>query len=614
MLLKEALDTKPSKQTKISALIALLRAEALESIDVRAGALVWYKKALELDVTCYDAWKRLNEGCMLSPDEEEHFLNSLPFTSDLEWLKALYVSRTSKFIASYGLESTSGAAAEALKANELLAASNSATSSVTSVSRTGADSSMRLATLSKPNLPVPGKKTAAGAKDVFETDLSAKPSTSGVKVPSKYGIVGDLDTKFRLKSNEDVIAAKAQAAFYANRVRDAFSLTSSVLERDPYCSAALMIHLPCLLELGMKNELYLLAHRMAENAPKSALSWYAVGCYYYLIQSWQNARLYFGKATSLKREFGAAWMAYGYTSAQNGDHDQALSAYRTAARILVGSHLPNLAIAVELTRAKDMVLAKQFALNSVSMQPRDPYPIHELAVILYRNTEYQQSIKQFELVLDVVGKSQIDATWEPTIFNLAQAYIKVSNYEKAVELLEWSLALLPYNPSSYALLAFAHHVQGRLQEAIEYYHQSLSITPEYDFALVAIEEALNEWVLRQPVEQVESTEDIEGPLTPARPSHNSEPLAREHPERSDFSEDLGAEYSMEESQGELTPIIVKTKSHLSQDLSMDLETDDLMNQSVMLDSSQPLDSSIVSIGMDLESGSDDDQMLMTPTK
>lgn len=615
MLLKEAQASRPSGETKINALVALLHAEALESIDVRAGALVWYKKALELDVTCYEAWKRLNEGCMLSPEEEEHFLNSLPFTLDLEWLKALYLSNTSKFIASYGIEISTLNAVDAKSVNNQLLASTAVTSSVTSISHSTSDSSLRGASLSKPNLPVPGKKTATGAKSATDSDSSAKPSDTGMKLPSRYALVTALDIKYNLKSNEDVVASKAQAAFYANRVREAFSMTSAVLERDPYCTSVLMVHLPCLVELGMKNELYLMAHKMAENAPKSALSWYAVGCYYFLIKSWQNARLYFGKATSLKREFGAAWMAYGYTFAQNGDHDQALSAYRTAARILVGSHLPNLMIAIELTRAKDIVLAKQFALKSVSMQPRDPYPVHELAVILYRNQEYNQAIKQFELALDIVGKSKIDATWEPTIFNLGMAHVKTKNYDRAAELFEWSLALLPYNPSGYALLAFTHQMQGRLQEAIEYYHQALSITPEYDFVLVAIEEALNEWVRRQTIEEEGNQSlisDVASPVASPRASHAPAGLL-DSPFLDRSTSSLAATSdAMEMSMGELTPVFSRATSHV-QNESMDME-DDEMNQSIMLDGSLPMDSSIVSDGGLEPTSDEDDSMLLTPTK
>lgn len=484
-----------SGETKIHSLVALLRGEALESIDVRAGALLWYKKALEYDVTCYEAWKRLSEGKMLSSDEEERFLAKLEFSPELQWLKGMYLSRTSNFISAYGVEvSMEAEKLESSDKKEKSSDSSSQTQSSTTVA-SSSDTSSKSTTQSKQ------EKSKAKEGSTQITSLSKRSKIQPGPYSEKYKLVSELETKYGLSENEDVVASRAQAAFYAARIREAYELTSVVLERDPYSASVLMTHLPCLVELGMKNELYLLAHKMAENAPKSALSWYAVGCYYFLIRSWQNARLYFGKATSLKREFGAAWLAYGYTFAQNGDHDQALSAYRTAARILVGSHLPTLLIAVELTRAKDFVLAKQFALQSVSMQPSDPYPVHELAVILFRIHDYAQSVKLFEKVLALVRRpNAIDRIWEPTIFNLAQCYLKLRNYNAAIELLQWALTLLPYNASTYASLAFAYHMIGDLQEAIGYYHQALSVAPDHDFAFVALEEAMNEWITVQELE------------------------------------------------------------------------------------------------------------------
>lgn len=269
----------------------------------------------------------------------------------------------------------------------------------------------------------------------------------------------------------------------------------SVLERDPYSTSVLPTHLSCLVELGKKSELYLLAHKLAESAPKSAISWYAVGCYYYLIRSWQNARLYFGKSTAMKRDFGAAWLAYGNTFAHSGEHDQALSAYRTAARMLVGSHLPTLFIATELARAKDLELAKVFAQKALTLQPRDPFPHHEVGVIHYRLHDWPKAIHCFLHVIELVGKENMDETWEPTVFNLGQAYLRANQPDNALPYFEWSLLLIPRNTTTYSALATTHHMLGNLSAAIDYYHQVLSVSPEDAFATACLEDALQEWVL-----------------------------------------------------------------------------------------------------------------------
>ncbi len=42
------------------------------------------------------------------------------------------------------------------------------------------------------------------------------------------------------------------------------------------------------------------------------------------------------KSTSMNRDFGAGWLGFGHSFAQEGEHDQAMAAYRSAARILHG--------------------------------------------------------------------------------------------------------------------------------------------------------------------------------------------------------------------------------------------------------------------------------------
>ena len=62
------------------------------------------------------------------------------------------------------------------------------------------------------------------------------------------------------------------------------------------------------------------------------ISWFAVGCYYYLIGNNESARKFFGRASQLDIHFGAAWIGFGHSFAAEGEHDQAMAAYCTSAR------------------------------------------------------------------------------------------------------------------------------------------------------------------------------------------------------------------------------------------------------------------------------------------
>jgi len=50
-----------------------------------------------------------------------------------------------------------------------------------------------------------------------------------------------------------------------------------------------------------------------------------------------NNNIWFdSKSTTMNRDFGAGWLGFGHSFAQEGEHDQAMAAYRSAARILHG--------------------------------------------------------------------------------------------------------------------------------------------------------------------------------------------------------------------------------------------------------------------------------------
>lgn len=67
-----------------------------------------------------------------------------------------------------------------------------------------------------------------------------------------------------------------------------------------------------------------MAHKLVDLYPDDAISWYAVGCYYDLINKSEQARRYLTKAASLDRLFGPAWLAFGHSFAKEKEHDQAV--------------------------------------------------------------------------------------------------------------------------------------------------------------------------------------------------------------------------------------------------------------------------------------------------
>ena len=52
------------------------------------------------------------------------------------------------------------------------------------------------------------------------------------------------------------------------------------------------------------------------------MGWYAVGCYYLLLNHFAQARRFFSKATNLKPNFISSLIAFGHTFAEKDEHEQ----------------------------------------------------------------------------------------------------------------------------------------------------------------------------------------------------------------------------------------------------------------------------------------------------
>lgn len=112
--------------------------------------------------------------------------------------------------------------------------------------------------------------------------------------------------------------------------------------------------------------------RLVEDYPSNALSWFAVGCYYMCTRQFDQARRYFAKATSMDANFAEAWVAFGHAFAALDESDQAMAAYRTAARRFPGLHGPLLGMGLEYSRMNNLPLAQRLLEQAHKLCPEDP--------------------------------------------------------------------------------------------------------------------------------------------------------------------------------------------------------------------------------------------------
>ncbi|KAH7544006.1 hypothetical protein JRO89_XS15G0085200 [Xanthoceras sorbifolium] len=292
-----------------------------------------------------------------------------------------------------------------------------------------------------------------------------------------------------LRNNTDLLTCKAEYYHQCGEYQKCFELTSVLLEKDPFHLKCTLVHLAAAMELGHSNELYLMACNLVKDYPQKALSWFAVGCYYYCIKKNDQSRRYFSKATNLDGTFLPAWIGFGNAFAAQEEGDQAMLAYRTAARLFPGCHLPTLYIGMEYMRTHSFKLAEQFFMQAKSICPSDPLVYNELGVVAYHMKEYNKAVWWFEKTLAHIPSS-LSEMWEPTVVNLAHAYRKLKMYHDAISCYEKALTLSNRSLSTYAGLAYTYHLQDNFSAAITYYHKALWLKPDDQFCTEMLSTAL----------------------------------------------------------------------------------------------------------------------------
>jgi anaphase-promoting complex subunit 6 len=98
------------------------------------------------------------------------------------------------------------------------------------------------------------------------------------------------------KNNIDILCTKAKASYYSYDIPAAYEWCLKAIRQDPLYFDIIPVYVSCLAELNQVAELYSCAHNLIDNYHGYALSWFAVGTYYFLIKKYDLARKYFQKA------------------------------------------------------------------------------------------------------------------------------------------------------------------------------------------------------------------------------------------------------------------------------------------------------------------------------
>ena len=482
--LSDVLHSDPSAASLLAS-IASHRGDIYSQQQNRNKACHWYRQALRYDVQAVDAFDRLVEGRMQSYEQERRMMEELCFDG-CEWLQLVYWNKLQQYDAS---------------------AHNTAASSASQLSN---------------------RALATPANEQRSSDDG-----------SVVGRLSTLSVQCGLQDNVELYTALVHQLYQRYDTAAALALSSRLLTLDPYNPHLLPLHLLLLTATHNTSHLFYISHQLSSSLPSSSLSLYAIALYYYSIRRLDLSRRFLSRCSALDPLFPLPWLAFGHCWAEEDESDQALAAYRTAARLFEGSHLPLLCLGMEYMRTGNTSMAAQLLESSYRVWPTDPLVVNELGVLAYQQGEWSKAADRFRSALSLISSASASASgggsgnvaaasaWSITACNLGHALRKLHSYNAALAAYQQALAP-PHADTTqrttaitqitaaaagggggggvgagdvsgwYVVrcIAFVYHLMGDMDAAIMHYHRALAVRPRDTLTSDLLNRALQETVER----------------------------------------------------------------------------------------------------------------------
>ena len=244
---------------------------------------------------------------------------------------------------------------------------------------------------------------------------------------------GNLYETLVSKENIDMLCIEAKNAFSKYDIIKCYDICQKAIKEDPLYFDILPFYCACLLDLGYVGEIYYVSHNLVESYPNHALSWFAIGTYYFLTKKYETARKFFQKALLFDRNYIYAWVGLAHSFAIQDESDQAMSIYRSIARLFPGCHASNLYMGMEYLRLnnKTALLALQTAKQ---INPLDPLVFNEIGAQYYKTKDYTEAKYHYMRALELAGEA-VGWIVEIILCNLSHCLRKLKDYKGAIKLL-----------------------------------------------------------------------------------------------------------------------------------------------------------------------------------
>lgn len=325
-----------------------------------------------------------------------------------------------------------------------------------------------------PGDPSSAPEAADFTRNLYITRLSkyARPEEFSTAIET-------LSTHYRLSENPDVVLSKAELLSTSSCYEPALALTSSILESDPYNFSCLPLHISLLHQLRCNTALFALSHDLADHHPEEPCTWLAVGAYYLATNRIPEARSYFSKASLMDPHFGPAWIGFAHTFAAEGEGDQAIAAYSTAARLFQGTHVPQLFLGMQEIALGNLTIAREYLTTAYSLCDRDPLLINEIGVVSYMDEDFQSACRHFMLALNIAEDNAAPPQqYTSTRLNLAHALRCSGRFHEALDQFDETIRLGSRECGVFASKGLVLLELDMPFEATVALHEALAISPQ----------------------------------------------------------------------------------------------------------------------------------------
>ena len=392
-------DRAQEKDIKFQAAMCYLRGLCYAKRNAFDRARDCYKDAVRIDVQCFEAFDQLMKNSLMAPNEELAFLEELDFDS--------------------------------IQTED----------------------------------PAIAQESAYFTQMLYTTRLSKYASPAVLSEATET-----LSTHYNLAKNADLLLTCAETLYTQCRFHEALAITSDIINSQNHSSldaasgatvsslghnpTLYPLHLAALYETSSHNTLFLLSHTLSQHAPHEAYTYLAIGTYYLSTSRIAEARRFFSKASLMDPHSAPAWIGFAHTFAAEGEHDQAIAAYSTAARLFQGSHLPQLFLGMQHLALNNIQLAWEYCVAAFEMSNGkvnqgdgldltkafngetaggDPLVLNELGVIFYHNANLSNAIRLFRRSLQLAAELGCSSVaFIATRANLAHALRRQGDCQEAL--------------------------------------------------------------------------------------------------------------------------------------------------------------------------------------